>query len=157
MKKQILVVSVAAFAFAALFTGCGPKTKTCAVNETSTLGGYKGSHSILGGVYTFDDSLTITDPTPGDNKITIKSEKLGVPLTGTFDPNNCGRVLLDSVMIASQTIGTVTLSNIHAGGYGIINGNKINTVININIGTATIGSTPVSLSGQALTGVFTKQ
>lgn len=157
MKKQILVLSFAAIAVATVLTGCDPKTKTCAVNETSTLGGYKGSHSILGGVYTFDDSLTITDPTPSDNKITIKSEQLGVPLTGTFDPNNCGKVLLDSVMIASQSIGTVTLSNIRAGGYGIVNGTKLNTVINIKAGTATIGTTVVPLSGQSLTGVFTKQ
>lgn len=157
MKKQILVVSVAAFAFAALFTGCGPKTKTCAVNETSTLGGYKGSHSILGGVRTFDDSLTVTDPSPNDNKISIKSDQLGVPLIGTFDPNNCGKVLLDSVMIASQTISTVTLANVRAGGYGIVNGTKLNTVINFKSGTATIGATVIPLAGESLTGVFTKQ
>jgi len=157
MKKQFLVLSFAALAVASVLTGCDPKTKTCAVNETSTLGGYKGSHSILGGVYTFDDSLTVTDPSPNDNKISIKSDQLGVPLIGTFDPNNCGKVLLDSVMIASQTISTVTLTNICAGGYGIVNGTKINTVINIGSGTATIGATVIPLAGQSLTGVFTKQ
>ena len=157
MKKQTLLLSLVALV-AVLFTvSCGPKTKTCPINETNILGGYKGSHSILGGAYSFDDSLTVTDPTPGDNKVTIISQQLGVPMTGTFDGSSCGRVILDSVMIASQTIQTVTLTNVRAGGFGIISGNKLHTVINIKTGNAAIGATNVPLGGQNLTGDFTKQ
>ncbi len=36
---------------------------------------YSGSHSILNNTYSFDDSLTITNPTAGDAKISTKKVK----------------------------------------------------------------------------------
>lgn len=155
MKKQILFPLSAILVSIILF-GCDPKENTCVYDETTQLGGYIGGHSILGGTYTFDDSLTITNPTSGDSKISIESDILGTTLTGSFDPNNCGRVILDSVIISSRNIQTVTLNNIRAGGYGTFNGNKLNTVINIKSGSATAGAINIPIAGQSLTGSFTK-
>ncbi len=158
MKKQLFSFCLHSGVAIALLTGCSKPVKTCTTyTEDNVLGGYNGSHSILSGAYSFDDSLTVTNPTSGDSKITIESEILGTTLTGTFDPNNCGRVILDSVIIPSRTIQTVTLNNIRAGGSGTFNGNKLNTVINIKSGTATAGSTNIPIGGQPLTGSFTKQ
>jgi hypothetical protein len=155
MKKVLFPFVILAITTIAILEGC-TKPKTCDINASTQVGGYTGQHSILGGLKFFDDSLTASSPIPSDNsKISVKSERLGVPITGTFDPNNCGRVILDSISIPSATISSVVLTDVRAGGYGICNGNTLNTVINIKSGNASIDGTPISLSGQALTGVFT--
>jgi len=157
MKRKAFLIPFTALIAAIVISGCDTKKTDCSLNETTQLGAYKGAHSILGGAYTFDDSLTITNPIADDNKVTIVSEKLGVPLTGTFDPNYCGKVILDSVYIASQVIESVTLSNVRAGGYGIFDGNKLTTVINIKSGSALLGATNIPLNDAVLSGLFTKQ
>lgn len=158
MKKSFISLLFIGTMAVVLTVGCSKPVKTCTTyTEDNVLAGYSGSHSILNNTYSFDDSLTITNPTAGDAKISIKSEKLGTSLTGTFDANNCGRVTLDSVIIASQVIESVTLTNIRASGYGVFNGTTLKTVINIKSGSALIGSLPISLAGQSLTGTFTKK
>ena len=156
MKKSFFSFLLMGAVAVALTVGCSKPPKACTTyTEDNVLAGYSGSHSIVS--YTFDDSLTITNPTAGDSKISIKSEKLGTSLTGTFDANNCGRVTLDSIFIASQVIETVTLNNIRATGYGVFNGTTLTTVINIKSGSALIGSIPINLADQSLRGTFTKK
>lgn len=155
MKKTLFSFTIIAGFVSVMLFSCSKPTD-CTPNEDSPIGGYNGEHSILGGGYTFDDSLTITNPTASDRKISIKSDKLGTTLIGTFDASNCSRVLIDTVRIDSQTIETVTLKHIVAVGYGTINGNSISTVINIKSGTASIGSLSLPITGQSLTGTFTK-
>jgi hypothetical protein len=156
MKKTLFFFAIVSFFTAGMISSCTPDPKDCTPDENSSNGGYKGQHSILGGAYTFDDSLTVTNPTASDRKITIKSDKLGTTLTGTYDKTDCSKVLLDSIFITSQVIETVTLNNIRAAGYGIINGNTIQTVINIKSGTASLGAINLPIAGQSLTGTFTK-
>lgn len=156
MKKKLFSFLTTAVLLAGMISSCTPDPKDCTPDENSSIGGYKGEFSILGDAYKFDDSLTITNPTASDRKITIKSEKLGTTLTGTYDKTDCSKILLDSIFITSQVIKTVTLKNIRAAGYGIINGNSIQTVINIKTGTASLGAINLPIAGQSLTGTFTK-
>lgn len=154
MKKTLFSFTIIASMLAVMLSSCSKPTD-CTPDENTPVGGYKGEHTILG-FYKFDDSLTITNPTASDRKINIKSERLNSILTGTFDANDCSKVLLDSIFITSQMIETVTLNNIRASGYGIINGNTIRTVINIKSGTASIGTLVLPIGGESLTGTFTK-
>ena len=155
MKRKLFSFAIIASFFSFFLSSCSKPASKCTPDENSSVGGYKGQHTILG-FYTFDDSLTITNPTASDRKITIKSEKLGTTLTGTYDEKDCSKVLLDSIFVTSQTIKTVTLSNIRASGYGIINGNTIRTVINIKSGSASLGTLVLPIGGESLTGTFTK-
>lgn len=158
MKKSLFSFAILASFIAILASSCSkPSNNNCTPDEDFSVGGYKGQHSILGGAYIFDDSLTITNSTAGDRKISIKSEKLGTTLIGTYDATNCNRVIIDTVRITSQTIETVTLNNIVAIGSGTINGNTLSTVINIKSGSASLGSLSLPIAGQSLTGTFTKQ
>lgn len=157
MKKTLFSFTIIAGFVSVMLFSCSKPADSCTPDEDAPVGGYNGEFSILAGAYKFDDSLTITNTTAGDRKISIKSEKLGTTLTGTFEATNCNRVIIDTVKISSQTIETVTLKNIVAVGSGTISGNTISTVINIKSGTATIGSLPaINLATQALTGTFTK-
>ena len=149
MKITLISFTIIAGFVSVMLFSCSKPAESCTPNEDSPVGGYNGEFSILAGAYKFDDSLTITNTTAGDRKISIK--------TGTFEATNCNRVIIDTVKIVSQTIETVTLKNIVAVGSGTISGNTISTVINIKSGTATIGSLPaINLATQALTGTFTK-
>ncbi|MFN8283468.1 MAG: hypothetical protein U0U67_09660 [Chitinophagales bacterium] len=156
MKKTLFSFVTVTALISVILSGCTTPPNDCTPDENSSIGGYNGEHSILGGAYTFDDSLTFSNPVASDRKISIKSERLGTTLTGTYDASNCSKVLLDSIFITSQTIETVTLNNIRASGYGNINGNTVQTVINIKSGTATLGSLNIPLAGQSLTGTFLK-
>ncbi len=157
MKKKLISFAVVTSFVAILLSSCNKPTEICTPNKDILIGGYSGEHSILDNTYKFDDSLTISNPTTSDRKISIKSERLGTTIIGTFDNNNCSRVTLDSIFITSQEIESVTLNNIRAAGYGIISGNKIQTVINIKSGSANLGGFIIQLSGQSLKGTFTKQ
>ena len=156
MKKTLFSFAIFAGFLAITMSSCTTKPADCTPDENFSVGGYTGQHSILGGAYTFDDSLSISNPVTSDRKITIKSERLGTTLTGTYEASNCSKILLDSIFITSQTIETVTLNNIRAAGYGTINGNTIQTVINIKSGTASLGTLNLPIAGQSLTGTFTK-
>lgn len=159
MKKIFFSFAIVAIFTAMLLPAC-TKAKVdevpCTPNEDTIVGGYNGDFSILGNAYSFDDSLTITNPIANDRKISIKSERLGTSLNGTYDTKNCNKIIIDTVKIASQMIESVTLSNIVAVGSGTISGNSINIIIVIKSGSALIGGLTVPLDGESLKGTFTK-
>ena len=70
-KKHYSILShFSSLATLLLLSSCSEPVNTkCIPNEDTLTGGYKGVFSILGGAYTFDDSLTITNPIADDRKI----------------------------------------------------------------------------------------
>ncbi len=157
MKRKFSLLAFVAVVAAFFAISCGDDTTDSCPGEEGFVGTFKGNHSILS-IYNISDTLTVTNPTADDSKVAINSKALGRNFNGTIDASNCNKVILDSILIDSAAISTVTLKNIRAGGYGIINSDKttITTKITIKSGTATLGSTNIPVSGQSLDGSFTK-
>jgi len=158
MKRKFSLLAFVAVVAAFFAVSCGTDNNgdNCP-GENGYVGTFKGNHSVLS-IYNIADTITVTNPTAGDSKVYITSKALGRSFNGTIDASNCSKVILDSVIIDSAAISTVTLKNIRAGGYGTISSDKttLTTKITIKSGTATLGSSNIPIAGQSLNGTFSK-
>jgi hypothetical protein len=180
MKKTLFLTSVlAAFSVATFFTtGCSEK-KTNGPTCNTVAGTDTGAHVIYIGGNTNDllpkvqDSIIAVSVTK--DSVTITSKALGNKmLTGKLDPNDCNKILLDSLYVGSgpsDTIkipttlplpgGYVKIWNVRAGGTGTLTANGATTVLNIAKGKTNIvvgpldfTTIPMSLGQLSLRGTF---
>ncbi len=160
MKKSILLTFVLAAGFAATFlTSCTEKTDgDC--NQAN--GRDTGAHIVFInelntsslGLTPIQDTL---DATVTGSTVSITSTALGRTLTGTIDPSDCNKILLDSVIfsegdtlkIPTATLpipgGIVKIWGIRGGGTGTVTPTGSTTRINIVAGKTNI-SAPIDLT-----------
>lgn len=142
-------------------SSCGEDAIKCP-SENDFVGNYDGSHAItlpsLGFAIPQSDSLYVTNPVDGDNILLARSVELNATLTCRISPDNCKKVLIDTVVIDSAKISGITIKDVVASGDGDINGNQLVTRIKVISGTAY--DIPIygdqDLVGTRINGIFNK-
>ncbi len=168
MKKQLLAFSLVAVVLASFLAGCGDDDGGgggCS-GVSQFEGTDTGSHKVyVNGIYGIvpDIQDTLTGTATSETTIDIYDNALKQTLKGTLDASNCNKINLDSLIygpgdtlvIESETLGTVKIYNIRAGGTGTVSGNTITTLIKIKKGNTNLPILP-SLSNVELRGTFKK-
>lgn len=160
MKKSILLTFVLAAAFVATFlTGCGsdpaPTCYTVSGRDTGVHVIYLNgvTNAALPQIRDTLDAVVIS----GDS-VVIASKALGQSITGKIDPNDCNKIILDSLILTNTLkfpttslpgLDTVRISNVRAGGTGTITAAGATTVINIAKGNTNIIIGPFNLTNLA--------
>lgn len=153
MRKNILFLVAVALSAMTIITSCG-KTEDCSVAEEGSAGTYYGAHILASAGLKITDTLTVSEGTAGDGKITVTSNQLGgATFDATVNTATC-RYEIEPITIPSLAIGDVSLNDIEADGFATKNGNTIKTTINIKKGTAVVADLNIPIAGQKLTGSF---
>lgn len=123
-------------------------------NENTTNGNYKGNWKYSNYPYIFNDTLLLTNPINGDNKITITSSSI-TPFV--FQSNISGNnITIPNTTITSANIGVITISNATFTGIGNFDcsGKELSITLNFTGGTFNSGLGTGNLAGTSLTGKF---
>lgn len=125
--------------------------------ESSTVGVYKGNWKVLNIISALADTLTITNfLSIPDGKVYITSKVLNsLILTATVSGNN---LTMADITLPTIPVSVFTLTNVTINGTGSFDcsGKILSLTLNIVSGNVVIGTVPLSIAGQSISGDFTR-